>query len=606
MNNEKTNIMEFDYFSDNNFIFDEEIRNCFTNFNTEKHNKNKPTDEAYLFFPREEKIIFKKTDEIYIRKIFSVLKLKEFEEKLLKNLNSYNDIIIKKTNKNTIEDMKKTKILRFLYTNKFDYEKTLNNINLYNDWKSKFFPINLNEDLIEILGFSGFCYCHGRDHEYRPIIFIRMDLLKNKTKFIIEDFRKAIIFLYDYIENKMLIPGQIEQWNIFMDFSNINENDPLENFEDFIYFIINFYETRINNIDIYNPTNKLNNFFDYLKKILLDRLDIKVFIRYKNNLKMMFENVRKEQVEVKYGGSAKNLYENIDTLRKNLSIYFEKNISSSSSADDILDMDLMIFFPPIMPSDIFKADKILSKSCDNKNYNKKNNKKNTNNNNNFTINVNNNNIIKRDSVFLKDNSNEMSFSNIDKSCDKSINKSINKSKVYKYSLSKSLSLNCDINTYKKIIKNDDNLNSSIIYNNNDIDIKINSNYDKYSKKIIPNNLEKNNNDNKDKFNLFDSNTDLNLISKENQDNSKKPKISAKINSKDDRFKGFFSKLKVYKDETEYNNNNSSNIKCSNNSLLSFSNNSNNSHSKIKGSKTSSSRKVLNIGNDIYKKIIIKL
>ena len=54
--------------------------------------------------------------------------------------------------------MKKTKILRFLYTNKFDYEKTLNNINLYNDWKSKFFPINLNEDLIEILGFSGFCY----------------------------------------------------------------------------------------------------------------------------------------------------------------------------------------------------------------------------------------------------------------------------------------------------------------------------------------------------------------------------------------------------------------------------------------------------------------
>ena len=89
--------------------------------------------------------------------------------------------------------------------------------------------------------------------------------------------------------------------------------------------------------------------------------------------------------------------------------------------------------------------------------------------------------------------------------------------------------------------------------------------------------------------------------RENQDDSKKPKISAKINSKDDRFKGFFSKLKVYKDETEYNNNNSSNIKCSNNSLLSFSNKSNNSHSIIKDSKTSSSRKVLNIGNDIYNK-----
>ena len=69
-------------------------------------------------------------------------------------LNAYNEKIIQKTKNNILENFEKSKILRFLYTSKFDYEETLKSISHYIEWKTKFFPINLTDNLIEILGFS--------------------------------------------------------------------------------------------------------------------------------------------------------------------------------------------------------------------------------------------------------------------------------------------------------------------------------------------------------------------------------------------------------------------------------------------------------------------
>ena len=551
----KSNIMEVDYFSDTNFMFEDDIRNSFIEFYSEQHKKSIPTEEAYLYFPKNEKIIIRITEQNYSRKIFSVDTFNDFEEKSLSNLDEYNKKGYSKKQINLLENCKTSDILRFLYANKFENEKTLDNISVFLDWKSKTLPVNATDNLIEILGFSGFCYCHGRDHEYRPNLFVRMDFLKNKNKFIIEDFEKAIIFLYEYIKKKMLIPGQIEQWNIFLDFSNIMDNDIKKNFEEFSLFLIKYYETRINKIDIFNPTMDLKKFFILLKNSV--NIDMKLNIKNKNDLETLFENVNKEQIEKKYGGSAKDLYDNINDLRKNLNLIFEKNISNSSS--DMWEMDLMIFFPPILPSknyrpkknvpilsDSYKAE--LSKVKKKRSMKKQDLREISLNRSGYSMDsheqfrdMQKRNSLKKNNVFLY-NPNVYPIVKNDKnlySDVEQLSNKINNEKISKFKEGNNEPLKENIIKKKvsiKELKNPEKKISRKKFQNEDKDVDLSS-----SQRQI------NSNDNKISNNIIKINgIPLN-------DNSTKPIINNNNdNSKENRFKEYFSRLKVIQDEKKSN------------------------------------------------------
>ena len=88
----------------------------------------------------------------------------------------------------------------------------------YFAWYKKSFPLNIQpkDKCMQILN-SGFLYIHGRDHQFRPILICQPYILqKNKKEFAPNDIYNASIFLCQYMINYMMIPGQIENWIIFV------------------------------------------------------------------------------------------------------------------------------------------------------------------------------------------------------------------------------------------------------------------------------------------------------------------------------------------------------------------------------------------------------
>ena len=74
---------------------------------------------------------------------------------------------------------------------------------------------------------SGFMHVHGRDHHFRPLIFVKIKVAKNilGKNYNFNDINKSIIFLMNYIMKYLLIPGQIENWIIFVDLDGVGFTD---------------------------------------------------------------------------------------------------------------------------------------------------------------------------------------------------------------------------------------------------------------------------------------------------------------------------------------------------------------------------------------------
>ena len=79
----------------------------------------------------------------------------------------------------------------------------------------------LTNKIIEILK-SGIIYIHGRCKDFQPIVildFIKLEDLLTRKVITNFNFCSAHNFLATYIENNMLLPGQVEKWSTI---TNIN------------------------------------------------------------------------------------------------------------------------------------------------------------------------------------------------------------------------------------------------------------------------------------------------------------------------------------------------------------------------------------------------
>ena len=108
--------------------------------------------------------------------------------------------------------------LAFIYATECRLEKSYKRMVEYFNWYKQYFPINIQpgDKCLKILN-SGFLYIFGRDHQFRPILICQPYILqKNKKEFAPNDIYNASIFLCQYMINYMMIPGQIENWIIFV------------------------------------------------------------------------------------------------------------------------------------------------------------------------------------------------------------------------------------------------------------------------------------------------------------------------------------------------------------------------------------------------------
>lgn len=115
--------------------------------------------------------------------------------------------------------------MRLLQASEYDIKKTYTTISENIQWLNSI-PKSINIKIISLLN-SGFMYVYGRDHHFRPIIIVSIKMVKNviSQKYSFEEINDSIVYLMNYIIKYILIPGQIENWIVFVDFEDVGISD---------------------------------------------------------------------------------------------------------------------------------------------------------------------------------------------------------------------------------------------------------------------------------------------------------------------------------------------------------------------------------------------
>jgi hypothetical protein len=294
----------------------------------ERHENCRPPKEAYFFIPSEEdKIKFEIQDQKQTRrKIFDIKEdYLEFEKYRLNLLKEEVQNLINKGEEELkeITEWKDGYLLRFLQSTSYDNSDTIKLFRDHLAWKkSSIFPLDLNENISNIIN-SGFTYVHGRDNHFRPIIIVRANtFLKIKDVYEFKDIVKAIIYFIEYIIMYMLIPGQVENWNIIIDLYDVS----IFSMSNFLMKILKIlqsnYRARLNSMFIVGMSPWLNAIWTIVNDEIDSNTQKKIKFIKENAKYELFEFINNEQLEKKYGGLSKNLEDSCDG-----------------------------YFPPYMPSD---------------------------------------------------------------------------------------------------------------------------------------------------------------------------------------------------------------------------------------------------------------
>ena len=189
-----------------------------------RHNKAIPTEEMYRFIPPKEEIInIDNSDPSKnYRYIFNGQPKTQFEKEKLSEFLDYES---KKGKLNYPQNWIESDTMRLLQASEYDIKKTYTTINENIQWLNSI-PKSINIKIISLLN-SGFMYVYGRDHHFRPIIIVSIKMVKNviSQKYSFEEINDSIVYLMNYIIKYILIPGQIENWIVFVDFEDVGISD---------------------------------------------------------------------------------------------------------------------------------------------------------------------------------------------------------------------------------------------------------------------------------------------------------------------------------------------------------------------------------------------
>ena len=276
----------------------------------ERHKLALPPPDSYLFFPKGEEIIIhnKKKPEKTLRRIYfntpytnyentKIIEFKKIINSNKENLNLFPNYWNDAWN------------LMFIYSTDCDLEKGYKRMIEYLKWYNNFFPLTFtpNDKAIEILN-SGFAYCYGRDHEFRPILIVQPYIYqKNQKNFSNDDLMRASVFLCEYVKNNLLIPGQVENWNMIVNLkgtSIFSIPDPIKKVITCLSdnFIAKLYKSYVLNL------NFILRILFKLVCAFLEEVTVKkvVVVNGKDDDEML-KFINGDNLEKRFGGNAENL-----------------------------------------------------------------------------------------------------------------------------------------------------------------------------------------------------------------------------------------------------------------------------------------------------------
>lgn len=294
------------------------------NNSTESEDLNFPPLEALIFIPEKE-IIYKILDDTINDSSYWSLDNKiinpqpfEIKRRIFDNKDNwllYEFSTLKELNKlleyNLHSNFSDGDKLRFLHSSNFDLKETVTLIKNTYLFKINYKEIllNPNETILKILN-TGAIYINGRDADYRPIvIFDLQKYIFYSSKFELDSWLESIVFLCNYIINKLLLPGIVETWNIFLNLEGASMISVSGDLRVMISLMQNNFKGRLNQIYIF----KMSMIFNFLLKIVFKMYP---FVEKKlriidddNNSSYLFDNICADQIEKRFYGNKRSLDE---------------------------------------------------------------------------------------------------------------------------------------------------------------------------------------------------------------------------------------------------------------------------------------------------------
>ena len=267
--------------------------------------KSLPPPEAYYYFPKGEEVIIHndKKPEKALRRIFVGVPFSDLEKKWIKELEEeislHPEMILPEYWNDAVN-------LRFVYATECNIKKSYERLVKYLDWHKKMFPmvIQPGDKLCQLLNL-GFLYIYGRDHQFRPILVCQPYIVqKNMKLYTTEEIISASAFLFKYIVNNMLIPGQIENWVMILSFEGTSPLNLPDAVKKLIKTLSENFLSRLYKCFIFGMSFVINILYKIICNFLEEVTIQKITVLDDKNIQKLFEIIRMDNVEQKFGGTA--------------------------------------------------------------------------------------------------------------------------------------------------------------------------------------------------------------------------------------------------------------------------------------------------------------
>ena len=110
----------------------------------------------------------------------------------------------------------KADLLRVIYAADWDSDKAVRMLEALRVWPKWVDSNPLPPTVVAAILDSGGLYVHGRDCYYRPLVVLSPSILL-KRPYSLDEIIRAAAHFFLFLEQKMLLPGQIEAWVLILD-----------------------------------------------------------------------------------------------------------------------------------------------------------------------------------------------------------------------------------------------------------------------------------------------------------------------------------------------------------------------------------------------------
>ena len=164
------------------------------------------------------------------------------------------------------------------------------------------FPIVVGEEIADMVG-GGSVYVHGRDRQLRPMVVLQMERMRMEGKMGIDNinFQYALIFLIEYIQKYLLLPGRIENIILIVNCEHVGiSQKPLDHIKHLLKVFHDFGLNLLHDIYFFHASIPLQLLLKMLKPQSMN-LSITSSLAHIASL---------DQLELQFGGHALNKVDN--------------------------------------------------------------------------------------------------------------------------------------------------------------------------------------------------------------------------------------------------------------------------------------------------------